>query len=178
MDALVTGGHPVPSAVGGAGERRARIRRRLAVVAAVAVGATVAGLGWQRVVGDRSAEAGARAFDGRIGLVARIDGHADPLPAAAAACANCHRPSVAPRRDDGTPAPDASLGPLLHRDGLLQAVERRGGPASRYDPQAFCRLLRTGEDPAGILLPRAMPRYDIDDAGCGQLWAHLLRTVR
>ena len=174
----MTRGRPVPGAVGGEGERRARIRRPLALAAALAVGAAVVGLGWQRVADDRSAEAGARAFDGRIGLVARIDGHADPLPAAAAACANCHRPSVAPRRPDGTPAPDASLGPVLHRDGLIQAVERRGGPASRYDQTAFCRLLRTGEDPAGILLPRAMPRYDIDDAGCGQLWAHLLRTAR
>ncbi len=158
--------------------RRTRIGRGVAIMAALAIAVAAAALWGQRAEDERRAEAGARAFDGRAALVARIDGHAEPLPAAAAACANCHRPSVAPRRADGTAAPDASLGPALHRDALLEAVERRGGPASRYDLQAFCRLLRTGQDPAGVLLPRAMPRYEIDDAACGQLWAHLLRTAR
>lgn len=173
----MNGGGPHPQAAEGAAVRRVRLRWAGAVAAALAIAAGAAGLSWQ-AAGERRAEAGARSFDGRTALVARIDGHADPVPPAAAACANCHRPSIAPRRADGTAAPDASLGPLLHRAALLEAVERRGGPASRYDPQSFCRLLRTGQDPAGVLLPRAMPRYDIDDTGCGELWTHLMRIDR
>lgn len=180
MDAVVTDDRPAPDAgrTGVGPARRPRRRGAVAVATGIAaVAAVAAALAWL-ADGARRAEAGARAFDGRSALVARIDGHAEPLPASAAACANCHRPSAAPRRPDGSAAPDASLGPPLHQAALLAAVERRGGPASRYDAQAFCRLLRTGEDPAGVLLPRAMPRYEIDDTACGQLWTHLMRTGR
>jgi hypothetical protein len=122
------------------------------------------------------ADLGERAFDGRVPLVARIVGHEAVLPPLAAACANCHLPNRVPAGPGGAAAADASLGPRLHRAGLTEAAPRRGGPPSRFDEGAFCRLLRTGEDPAGVLLPRAMPRYEIDDAGCSQLWRHLLRT--
>lgn len=122
------------------------------------------------------ADLGERAFDGREALVARIVGHEATLPPLTAACTNCHLPNRVPAGLDGVAAADASLGPRLTRAGLTASAPRRGGPPSRYDEAAFCRLLRTGEDPAGVLLPRAMPRYEIDDAGCSRLWRHLLRT--
>ena len=122
------------------------------------------------------ADLGERAFDGRVALVARIVGHEAALPPLTAACANCHLPNRVPAGPDGVAAADASLGPRLTRTGLTEPVSRRGGPPSRFDEAAFCRLLRTGEDPAGVLLPRSMPRYEIDDAGCSRLWRHLLRT--
>ncbi len=139
-----------------------------AVAAAGVLAATAAWLGATR--GDAEGE---RAFDGRSPLSARIDGHETPLPAQASACANCHRPSALPAAGDGTPAALASLGPQLTRAGLLEPAARRGGPPSRYDEAAFCRLLRTGQDPAGVMLPRAMPRYELSDAACTQLWRHL-----
>jgi hypothetical protein len=164
------------------GVHRRTVRRLVVLV--VSSAALIAGAAWGLahvdvaggVAARAAAEAGARAFDGRAPLVARIDGHAQPLPAAAVACTNCHLPSRTPPSPDGRAAPAASLGPVLHRDALVGPAPRRGGPPSRFDETAFCRLLRTGEDPAGVLLPRAMPRYEIDDAGCGQLWRHLMRT--
>ena len=155
-------------------------------------------LGAVRAAADaRLLSAGESLFDGRAPLVARIGGHADPLPPALVACANCHRPAPQPvgvalstdrPQDDGnrTAGPAgaegsparaalASPGPLLHRDLLLDPVPRRGGPPSRFDRDAFCRLLQSGEDPAGVLLPRAMPRYAIDSAACDALWRYVTR---
>ena len=54
-------------------------------------------------------------------------------------------------------------------------MPRRNGPPSRFDEASFCRLLRTGVDPADIVVPRAMPRYAIDDTDCRALWAYLSR---
>ena len=103
---------------------------------------------------------GAQLFDGRQPLLARIAGHEQALPAQAWRCANCH-------------AGTQGLGGALDRSRLTAAQARRGGPASRYDLPAFCRLLRTGVDPAWILIDRAMPRFEIDDRQCEQLWTHL-----
>jgi hypothetical protein len=66
---------------------------------------------------------------------------------------------------------------VLDNGDLTRLLARRGGPPSRFDAAAFCRLLRTGEDPAGVLLPKAMPRYELDDAQCGQLWRFLARDA-
>ena len=77
----------------------------------------------------------------------------------------------------GEPRAAASLGPILDRERLTERVARRGGPPSRFDERSFCRLLRTGEDPAGVILPRAMPRYEIDDADCLRLWRYLTRPT-
>ncbi len=167
------------------GRRARRIAIGVAASLALLAGACVA---LDEVDARRELAQGARAFDGRAPLVARIDGHASPLPGTAAACANCHLPAARPA---GTPqasgGPDASVasgsagasptfGPILDREGLTARVARRGGPPSRFDERAFCRLLRTGEDPAGVLLPRAMPRYEIDDEDCRRLWRHVTRV--
>lgn len=114
-----------------------------------------------------AADSGAQApgqllFEGRTELVARITGHDDALPAQAWRCANCH-------------AGEQPLGGLLTRERLLTALPRRGGPLSRYDLPAFCRLLRTGVDPASILIDRTMPHFEIDDRQCEDLWRGLTR---
>lgn len=103
---------------------------------------------------------GAALYDGRQPLVARVSGHEQPLPATAARCVNCH---------DGAQA----VGPALNERTLARPVARRGGPPSRYDARALCRLLREGVDPAWVMVPRAMPRYEIDERACEALWAHL-----
>mgnify|MGYP007011026598 CR=1 FL=1 len=152
--------------------------RRLAAGGVTAI-ALLAGAcaGLDEIAARRETALGARAFDGRATLEARIDGHAATLPAATAACANCHLPSARPAEPGGATPASGTLGPLLDRDRLTERLVRRGGPPSRFDERSFCRLLRTGEDPTGVLLPRAMPRYDIDDAGCRQLWRHVTRPA-
>jgi hypothetical protein len=128
----------------------------VAVTAATGLlaGATAAVEVWQRRAD------GAALYEGRQPLVARVSGHEQPLPALAARCANCHEGAQA-------------VAPALNERVLTQALPRRGGPPSRYDARALCRLLREGLDPALVLVPRAMPRYDIDERACAALWAHL-----
>ena len=67
------------------------------------------------------------------------------------------------------------MGPTLSAATLTGLLPRRGGPASRFDEAALCRLLREGIDPAHVLLPKTMPRYAIDDADCRALWTWLTR---
>lgn len=105
-------------------------------------------------------DAGAAVADGRVPLAARIAGHAQVLPPAAARCGNCHA---------GTQA----IGGPLDAAHLARPVARRGGPPSRYDADALCRLLRTGIDPAWVMVDRAMPRFEISDVQCRALWDHL-----
>lgn len=114
---------------------------------------------------------GQRLFEGQRPLRGRVSGHDQWLPPGAVACANCHRTRPGAATPGGAGGRDA--GPPLHADALLRSVERRGGPPSRYDRDAFCRALRRGEDPAGVVLPRAMPRYDVGDGDCDALWRFL-----
>lgn len=136
---------------------RLGLRRWLMLVAiAIVLGGAV----WVSEAAAERRTAGAQLFDGSQPLVARIAGHEQALPAQAWRCVNCHA---------GTQA----IGGALGRDRLLATQARRGGPSSRYDLPAFCRLLRTGVDPAWILIDRNMPRFEIDDRQCEQLWTHL-----
>lgn len=100
------------------------------------------------------------------GATARLRGDPTALPAAAARCANCHESSRQPG------AADVAFGPRLDAR-LAQALPRRGGPPSVYDAVALCKLLRTGLDPAQVLVRRAMPVYEVDDAACAVLWQAL-----
>ena len=61
----------------------------------------------------------------------------------------------------------------MTRSTLTDAVRRRSGPPSRYDAGSLCTMLRTGVDPAHVIILRTMPRYDITDADCRALWLHL-----
>lgn len=124
-------------------------------------------------------------YQGEVPLTGRLGGHATPLPPSASRCVNCHgvpgrAPPPAPSGTgpEGlrTPGPPVvNVAPPLGGEALTSARARRGGPASRFDPASFCTLLRTGVDPAYIVLPRAMPRYDITDADCMALWLYLTR---
>ena len=122
---------------------------------------------------------GRQIYRGEVALPGTIQGHAQPLPPLAARCTNCHsRESVARvaalSASGLAPGPAAvSFAPLLTRDRLLTPMARRGGPPSRYDTASFCRLLRTGIDPAYVLIPRQMPRYELSDAQCAALFGYL-----
>lgn len=113
---------------------------------------------------------GARLFDGREPLSATLAGHATPLPAQTARCSQCHAGPVTPIATNSWPA---LPGPPLDSQHLRAALSRRGGPPVAYDLAAFCRTLREGIDPAHVMLPRTMPRFDIDDTRCEALWTHL-----
>jgi hypothetical protein len=109
-------------------------------------------------------------FSGEIDLEGRIATHLVDLPPAVVRCANCHAAA------DGPSVP-RSLAPRLTRDLLLEPHPRRGGPASRYDPQSFCTLLRRGIDPAWVLISVEMPRYALDDASCAALWRYVTQSA-
>jgi len=157
---------------GGHGRAVAGRRRRAAGALVVGALAAGAGLAWWWLQASPAAD-GAALFDGRRPLIARIQGHDDRLPPAAARCSNCHAPSAVRQAAAGAGVATANFGPVLDRASLTQPLPRRGGPPSRYDAAALCRVLRTGADPALITLPRTMPRYELSDADCAALWAHL-----
>lgn len=109
-------------------------------------------------------------FLGELPLPARVGGGpgATPLAAAASRCVNCHSaPGIR------GPGATAGFGPALSAAALLQLQPRRGGPPSRYDASALCRLLQQGVDPAGVMLTQAMPRYQLDEKQCLALWTLL-----
>jgi len=114
---------------------------------------------------------GSALFHGKEALSGRIRGHDEVLPAEAVRCVNCH---------------DAGSGRLLTRISaprldrvlLLEALQRRGGPPSRYDEAAFCKLLHTGVDPASIVIAREMPIYELDQCQCASLWSFLIGKQR
>ena len=106
---------------------------------------------------------------GAASLQGAIVGHPEALPPRLLACANCHQEGAA-----GLAA--ASFGPRLDGTHLTEMRGRRGGPPSAFSPTSFCRMLRTGVDPASILITRQMPRYTLDDDQCLALWHYLTET--
>jgi hypothetical protein len=137
----------------------------------------------QRAQQRVAVEQGDRLFHGNAPLTARIVGHDLVLPVAVARCMNCHETrsaalsaaaSAVANQAPGTAGAVAGrFGPALDHASLTQMRARRGGPPSRYDVQALCTLLRTGVDPAQVMIPQSMPRYEIDAAVCGALWAYI-----
>ena len=112
------------------------------------------------------ARRGSALYHGRHALKGKIRGHDEFLPADAVRCANCHEA-----------ARGGQLGrltaPRLDRSLLVDSRQRRGGPPSQYNRQSFCKLLRTGVDPASILIARQMPIYEMDEDQCTSLWIFL-----
>jgi len=106
-------------------------------------------------------------FTGGEPLTGRVRDHGANLPPAVVVCQGCHRTGSA---GETTPRP----APDLERGLLLQARVRRGGPPSAYNRAAFCKLLRTGIDPAYVLVAREMPIFELDDAQCESLWQFLV----
>ena len=117
---------------------------------------------------DASAATGRRMFFGDASLQGVIVGHPEALPPRLVACANCHGAAT------GLTA--ASFGPRLDGTRLTEMRGRRGGPPSAFSPASFCQMLRTGVDPASILITRQMPRYTLDDNQCLGLWHYLTET--
>jgi hypothetical protein len=142
-----------------------------------------------------AAQARGRAlFEGQTDLRGRLAGHELPLPVLATRCANCHETSLTAGRalpsglgTVSTPTPPAPQAaprgswtsalaqapPSLRAQDLSAQRSRRGGPPSSYDAQRLCLLLRSGRDAADVLVSTTMPRYDLSDAQCADLWAFL-----
>jgi hypothetical protein len=141
--------------------------------------------GWalQRAQQGAAVARGNQLFHGDAPLTGRIVGHAVALPASVTRCMNCHESrssaisaaasAVASQAPTTAGAVAGRFGPALDHDSLTQMRARRGGPPSRYDTQALCTLLRTGVDPAQVMIPQTMPRYEIDSAGCEALWWYI-----
>ncbi len=125
--------------------------------------------------GAADAARGRQLFDGGVALPARIVGQDFALPAQASRCVNCHDPARAGAAS--SPAGAQRIGPALTAATLTDTVRRRGGPPSRYDAASLCTLLRSGVDPAHVIILRTMPRYEITDADCRALWQHLTEAA-
>jgi hypothetical protein len=95
-------------------------------------------------------EQGQDLFMGRAPLEGKIRCHRRNLPPEVVVCRNCHAAR------DQLP-PKASSAPRVDGALLLEPRERRGGPPSSYGEQSFCKLLRTGVDPAHVQISREMP---------------------
>ncbi|CAN7640347.1 hypothetical protein LJR290_004930 [Variovorax sp. LjRoot290] len=129
--------------------------------------ALAAGLAWREPTVPASVARGARLFDGTEPLAGTLSGHSAPLPVAATRCTQCH---AGPGKST---AAASNFAPPLDRRQLREARPRRGGPPVAYEQASFCRTLRTGVDPAHVVLPRTMPRFDADDGQCAALWDYL-----
>ncbi len=117
------------------------------------------------VHGAKSAE-GAKLFDGDEALKGRLQGMSFELDASAVRCKNCHTvtaQAVIP----------GSSAPALTAGMLTSELKRRSGPPSHYTLESFCKLLRTGIDPAYVIVNRQMPRFEIDEEQCGSIWSYL-----
>jgi hypothetical protein len=113
-------------------------------------------------------------FHGEIVVPGRLEGHDTPLPAMAARCSNCHEArNVPPAGSAANSSAPSSYAAPLNREWLSTDRSRRGGPPTHYRSSDLCALLRTGIDPGHIILPTIMPRYEISDMQCADLWAYL-----
>ena len=128
-----------------------------------------------------ASDAGAALYSGAVPMKAHLTGDPDELPVVASRCTNCHvRPAKSSEptgisQSNGQPGVQSGrpYAASLNREWLVTARPRHGGPASQYDAASFCTLIRTGEDPAHVLIPPVMPRYDATDAQCNSLWTYL-----
>lgn len=116
---------------------------------------------------------GERIFKGDAPVVAHVSGYGKPLTTEASRCANCHEIGDEGGRRRAESSATEPIGPALSVEALTREAARRGGPPSSFDEASFCRLLTTGVDPAHIVVPRAMPRYDISESQCRDLWQYL-----
>ena len=110
------------------------------------------------------ADLGCAIFSGQHPIPAHLRDDDRPLPAWTTRCINCHTQTE----------PAGAFAPPLTRGYLLDAVSRRGGPPSRYNPVAFCRALNDGVDPAGVVLRKSMPHYQMSDVECTALWRFVM----
>lgn len=114
-------------------------------------------------------------FRGEQAIPAHLAGQTMPLPAMATRCINCHETRQPAALTDGTSAAASArtYASPLSAVWLQEARLRHGGPASTYDAQSLCQVLRHGIDPAKVMVSTVMPRYDATEAQCTALWAYL-----
>ena len=115
-----------------------------------------------RLGGGVSLAGGEAIYERAQAVVAKVNG--ETVMAGAARCANCHGDLGEGRREG------VLVAVPLQRSALMQSHSRRGGPASAYGRASFCRSLRSGVDPAGVVLDTAMPRYDLSDQSRASFW--------
>ena len=120
------------------------------------------------LAGDPGIERGAQLYRGQPPLQARLAASEDDLAPAAARCMNCHGSGAHGVAEGGIVGSDIR-GAILSR-----RVPRRGGPPAAYTRESFRTALRSGHDPASVVLSRAMPRYTLSDRDSDALWAFLV----
>lgn len=106
------------------------------------------------------ADLGCAIFSGQHALEAHLRGDDRALPPSTTRCINCHTQTD----------PAGAFAPPLTSGYLLEAINRRGGPPSHYDLASFCHLLEDGVDPAGVVVRKSMPHYQLSRAECSALW--------
>lgn len=117
---------------------------------------------------------GAAIFYGEIDVSGRLAGHDLILPTLATRCANCHEePNPTPPTTSSTIPSTTSFAQPLTSQHLQTPQVRRGGPPSIFNAQRLCELLRTGIDPTHIIISTTMPRYNLTNAQCEDIWAFL-----
>ena len=136
-------------------------------------------VGMQNAIAEENTspeQRGAAIFYGKVDLSGRLTGHDDNLPNSAIRCTNCHEElSTTPstiQTPNTTPKATTFAQPLTSQH-LKTPQTRRGGPPSIFNAERLCTLLRTGIDPANIIISTTMPRYDLTDAECEDLWIFL-----
>ena len=157
-------------------------RRSLGIALGLFLAAAAACGGWARWRTshdvEKARERGAALFTGREAIEARLARHELTLPVEATRCSNCHgSQGDATRALEPAGLTELAVNNLPGRlDGLslTSPRPRRAGPPSRFSASSLCRLLRTGIDPAHVLVNPMMPRYSVTDAQCEALWAFLI----
>lgn len=138
------------------------------------IGAALAGgyAWWQRQAQLSEGEA---LFHGEQAMTATLAGQTLGLPTVATRCSNCHEArQPAPLSDQAASSASArTYASPLSAMWLQQARLRHGGPETVYDARSLCQLLRTGVDPAMIMVSTVMPRYQATEAQCAALWTYL-----
>ena len=111
---------------------------------------------------------GSSALGGTINAI--VGDEAVSLPASAVPCASCHGPDGRGRPEGGVLPPNIRWSQLTKSYGHVHENGRRH-PA--FDEASIAHLLRTGLDPAGNRLDRAMPLYEMADEDMQDLVAYL-----
>ncbi|MBR7779701.1 hypothetical protein [Undibacterium rugosum] len=128
---------------------------------------------------QRDPDLGRKLYMGAISVPAQLRGQDIVLPPMASRCVNCHSSASSQASGKAYAAADKlaqNFGPVLEAGMLSNRQSRRGGPASSYELASFCRVLKTGIDPAHILISRNMPVFQMNDEQCEALWQFLNQT--
>ncbi len=113
---------------------------------------------------------GNSAGDGEINAVVGDEGLI--LPGSALTCASCHGYDGVGRPEGGVVPPDIRWSQLVKTYGHVHENGRRH-PA--FDEANLARLLRAGVDPAGNVIDKVMPLYQMSDEDMADLIAYMKR---